>query len=145
MRSRTSCARDGRCEARPLPALLEQGGTLRTVLIVDDDTRVAAATAQILQRRGYNVVAATLPDAALSVMAETPVHLIIADVNMPGLRGPELLARVRASGVDVPVVFMSGDHDVKTLEESLSVSNSAFLAKPFSVHELVTAVTENLR
>jgi two-component system cell cycle sensor histidine kinase/response regulator CckA len=118
---------------------------VRTVLVVDDDALITSVIARILQARGMNVVQASSAEAAMAVIDGQSVHLVISDVHMPGLRGPELLAHLRARGVDAPVVFISGDLGVDTLDQSLSIPNAAFLPKPFTADELVATVSENLR
>lgn len=73
------------------------------------------------------------------------MHLIISDVHMPGLLGPELLAHLRRSGVDAHVLFISGDLEVDTVDRALDVPDASFLPKPFTAEELFTAVSANLR
>jgi two-component system, cell cycle sensor histidine kinase and response regulator CckA len=118
---------------------------VRTILVVDDDAVITNVIARILQSRGMNVVQAASAEAAIAIIGGQAVHLVISDVHMPGLRGPELLAHLRAKGVDVPVVFISGDLGVDTVDESLAIPNAAFLPKPFTADELVATVSENLR
>lgn len=118
---------------------------MRTILVVDDDALITSVITRILQARGMNVLQAASAEAAMSVIDGQSVHLVISDVHMPGLRGPELLAHLRAKGVDVPVVFISGDLGLETIDQSLSIANAAFLPKPFTAEELIATVSENLR
>jgi two-component system, cell cycle sensor histidine kinase and response regulator CckA len=119
--------------------------SVRTILVVDDDTLITNLITRILRSRGMNVLQAESAEVAMAVIHAKSVHLIISDVHMPGLRGPELLAHLRAKGVDVPVLFISGDLGVETLDQSLSIANAAFLPKPFTAEELIATVSENLR
>ena len=118
---------------------------VRIVLVVDDDALVRNVIARILQQRGFGVLEAASADAALSVIDGQPVHLVISDVHMPGLGGPALLAHLRSKGVTVPVVFVSGDLAIDTVDQSLAISNATFLPKPFTSDELLATVTDLLR
>jgi two-component system cell cycle sensor histidine kinase/response regulator CckA len=129
---------------QPFARTADTGG-VRTILVVDDDTLITNLITRILRTRGMNVLQAASAEDAMAVIDAESVHLIISDVHMPGLRGPELLAHLRAKGVDVPVLFISGDLGVETLDQSLSIENAAFLPKPFTAEELIATVSENLR
>lgn len=110
------------------------------VLIVDDDAHVATLIARIVRRRGCHAHVATSPVAALDLAASHPIDLVISDVQMPGLRGPELLARLHTIGVDCPVLFISGDASLATVEDSLTMPRALFLPKPFTPDELSDAI-----
>jgi DNA-binding NtrC family response regulator len=123
------------------PRIVSIGGALRTVLVVDDDAKVPAIVQKVLTRHGFQVLIADSPSEAFAIVTRSRVHLIISDVHMPGLPGPELLAFLRKRGIDAPVLFMSGDLRVATAERSLAVPGASFLPKPFGVAELLGAVT----
>ena len=112
---------------------------------MDDDASVTGIVDRILTKRGFNVIAADSASAAFAVITREPVHLIVSDVHMPGLPGPELLSHLRARGVDAPVVFISGDLDVDTVARSLNVSLASFLPKPFTAEELLAAIQASMR
>ena len=73
-----------------------------------------------------------------------PLELILSDVNMPGLRGPDLVTELKAAGILCPVLFTSGDPSFEVVDSSLQVPGATFLPKPFSGSELVDAVYETL-
>jgi DNA-binding NtrC family response regulator len=91
------------------------------------------------------VVKADSASSAFAVMTRDRIDLIISDVHMPGLLGPELLSHLRASGIQAPVLFISGDLDVATVQRSLNVPQASFLPKPFTADELLTAVSASMR
>jgi DNA-binding response OmpR family regulator len=113
--------------------------------VVDDEFAVTKLAEVILSRYGYRVLLTDTPAAAFDVLARETIHLIITDVHMPGLAGPELMSRLRAQGLDVPVLFISGDFAVETVERSLDVPGAMFLPKPFTADELVQAVAATIR
>ena len=81
---------------------------------------------------------------ALALAKAEQIHLVISDVHMPGLPGPELLAQLNANGISVPVLFISGDLEIATISRSLEVDRASFLPKPFSAAELLRSVWTRL-
>lgn len=114
------------------------------ILVVDDDPDSARFMARVLSHAGFRVTCAGSADEA-RVLAKPGVHdLIVSDVNMPGLRGPELVKELKAAGVACPVLLVSGEGSYEALDESLHVPGATYLPKPFSPDELVSAVFETL-
>src|SRR3954471_14887685 len=96
----------------------EKTSTRETILLVDDEQSVRAIVLKILRRANYTVLEAENGDAALR-MAEThhgKIDLLITDMFMPGLRGPEVAARLGTTRPGLRVLFMSGyaDQDART-------------------------------
>ena len=118
---------------------------MRTILVVDDEPAITGLVEQILTRRDFRVLAAHSSDVACELATRERVDLIVSDVHMPGLSGPDLLAFLRGRGITVPVVFISGDLAPRTVERSLNVPDAAFLPKPFTPGELLASVWSSLR
>ncbi len=120
-------------DAAPQPA---------TVLVVDDDDRVRTATVRILEVHGFEVKTAASGDEALAIMKDpgraSGVRLVLLDVSMPGLSGPETREKLRAIAPRVPVVFLSG----YAFDPELG---DVFLQKPVTGSELVLRLREILR
>lgn len=103
------------------------------VLLVEDEDPVRRVARRILESAGYAVLEA--PDAEQAMMyvaADEPFDLLLTDVVMPGLSGPELARRVGDRRPDVPVLFVSGYADVELDGADLAGMTTASLAKPFS-------------
>lgn len=116
-----------------------------TILLVDDEQSVRAIVVKILRRARYNVLEAEDGDAALRIAASHPgkIDLVITDMYMPGLRGPEVVQRLAPTRPGIRALFMSGyaDQDART-----GVPPGAnFLNKPFSGQELAMAVEAVLK
>jgi CheY-like chemotaxis protein len=113
----------------------------QTILVVDDSSVVRKVTRNMLEQVGYQVVSAEDGPAALTASREYsgPIHLLLTDVVMPGMNGPELADRVLASRPDTRVLFMSGVVRATDLEEGKS-----FLAKPYGQMDLLRKVEEVL-
>ena len=116
-----------------------------TILVVDDEHVVRAIAAKILQHEGYRVVEALDGSEAILLIERLgPPHLLLTDVRMAGVSGIELARRVRERWPTVPIIFMSGySADELALQED-TISSARFLSKPFTNHDLATAVADTL-
>jgi two-component system cell cycle sensor histidine kinase/response regulator CckA len=113
-----------------------------TILIVEDQAMVAAALAALLTEDGHEIMLAEDAEQALELLRARPglVDLVLCDVVMPVMRGPELVRQIRARGLTAPrVLFMSGYIDIPDLPEGCDL-----IAKPFAVRELTEAVARTL-
>ena len=117
-----------------------------SVLLVEDEEGVRRLIATILEQYGYSVLAAPDGVEALRIFETcgNRIDLLISDVVMPRMRGPELAAQLRRQQPEMNVLFISGYTDPSITSQVVSAS-SHFLQKPFAVDELVRAVSEALR
>jgi PAS domain S-box-containing protein len=118
-------------------------GRGEVVLIVEDELGVRRIAERILSKGGYSVIATSGGEEAISVcqQAEQPIHLVLTDVIMPGMLGPELVVRIKAIRPELEVIFMSGySHEVLSPEALLEQGAGAFIEKPFSTSELLQVV-----
>jgi two-component system cell cycle sensor histidine kinase/response regulator CckA len=109
------------------------------VLVVEDDSLVAAVISRTLQRYGLAVVLAHRPADAIELWARHPaISLVICDVSMADMRGPELVARLRRSGRPLRVLYVTGyaEEGVRDAREE------RVLSKPFTPAALVHALSE---
>ena len=117
-----------------------------TVLLAEDEEGVRALAFEFLTAAGYRVFVASDGQKALEI-AETlgePIHVLVTDVVMPKMRGPELAKRMRNTRPDLKVVFMSGYLEQNEGGEDFTGS-ATFLQKPFSKDVLVRQVGAALR
>jgi CheY-like chemotaxis protein len=116
----------------------ESGGA--TILVVEDQPATAQVTRILLESWGYRVLETHLPEEALRVFGEQPeVHLLLTDVNMPGMNGPQLACELRRRKPDLGVVLMSGD-----LGTDAAPRGCGFLQKPFNPSGLARVVRREL-
>jgi len=126
----------------PSRALPEGNGN---VLLVEDERDVRRLAATILENHGYRVLTAADGEEAL-LMYERCGHridLLISDVVMPRMRGPELAAHLRTRQPEMRVLFISGYSDPSIANQVVSAA-SHFLQKPFAAEALVRAVSDAL-
>lgn len=135
---------DTTADGRQTPAGALHGS--ETILIAEDDAGVRAFMLGTLQRYGYRVLTASDGADALDLFRtrHRDIDMLVTDVNMPHLKGPELVRILDQSGWNVPVLYVSG-----FTADSLSVEEFAptrtFLAKPFTPADLAQAVRSLLR
>jgi CheY-like chemotaxis protein len=117
-------------------------GGSETVLVVEDEKAVGKMVRQILSRLGYRVVEADEGPRALEICGtlDEPVHLLLTDVVMPGMMGPDLARAVRILRPETRVIFMSGYTDNSVLQHDLIDPDANFLQKPFTPEELTQRV-----
>ncbi|HET9370845.1 MAG TPA: ATP-binding protein, partial [Vicinamibacterales bacterium] len=112
-----------------------------TILLVEDDVAVRQFVMQVLERYGYQVLAAEHRAAAIALVGGHggPIHLVITDVVMPGGSGTDLAKALADTAIDAPVLFMSGYNDAVVAADS-HVDAVPFLQKPFGATDLLTRV-----
>ena len=113
------------------------------VLMVEDETDLAAATAQYFQAFGLRVHHEPTAEAGLRYLASTAVGCILLDVNLPGMNGFAFCRSVRATR-STPIIFVSarGDDDDQIL--ALSLGGDDYVTKPFSLAVLLAKVRRAL-
>ena len=116
------------------------------VLLVEDEAPVRAFASRALQYRGFQVVEADCGETALDLLEDSSleIDIVLTDVIMPGMDGPTWVKEARKSRPRLRVVFMSGYADGSTVEEQLTIPESVFLPKPFSLDELTSTVRKHL-
>ena len=131
--------------AHPIASDLEQRGN-ETVLLVEDDEMVRKLASGALARRGYQVIVATSGEDAIRVAEEhpDPIDLLVSDVVMPGMNGPELSRRLASRRPRMKVLYMSGYTDLAVVHHGEIEPGAAFLEKPFTSQLLLTRVREVL-
>jgi PAS domain S-box-containing protein len=129
----------------PAPTPAAVAGSRRTVLVVEDEESVRALARRLLERAGYRVLLAPNGAAAVSLVGTRldEVDLLLSDIVMPGMRGPELYEVLRTARPDLPAVFMSG-YAAGEPGAAETPAGCTLLAKPFTSDELLAAVAEAL-
>ncbi len=124
-------------EEAPAPAVVGRG----RILLVEDDDAVRSMAADYLGSLGYSVV--SFPDGAAAIADLGKLgsfDVLVTDVVMPGVGGPQLATRVRRDHPGLPVVFVSGHAGEGTSELAASDRGTLFLPKPFRLAELGRAL-----
>jgi two-component system, cell cycle sensor histidine kinase and response regulator CckA len=121
------------------------GGT-ETILLVEDEEAVRTMVSKILRNKGYTVLEAAHSEEAFEISErhEGPIHLMVTDVIMPQMSGPELAERLAPRLPEMKVLYMSGYPDNTIVQHGVLEPGTAFLQKPFTLNALESKVREVL-
>lgn len=114
------------------------------ILIVDDEPRIAEPLAFALQREHFQVTHVTLGQAALALLEQQVVDLVVLDVGLPDINGFDVLRQVR-QGSEVPVLFLTARQDEVDRILGLELGGDDYVTKPFSPREVVARVRAILK
>ena len=115
------------------------------ILIIEDDLAVRTAVSDAVAAEGHEVLAAETGPAGLEQGLTLDPDLILLDIVLPGLDGYELLKRLRADGVETPVMMISAKGQEIDKVLALELGADDYLTKPFGLAELVARVKAHLR
>jgi CheY-like chemotaxis protein len=113
------------------------------ILLVEDHRWLRDALQMLLEDEGYLVTVAADGREALAHALAAPPDLVLSDIIMPLMSGPELCGALHEAGIDAPVVFMSAGADGATLAAAYRAA--AYFAKPFPIDALTTTLARLTR
>jgi PAS domain S-box-containing protein len=119
-------------------------GNGQRLLVVDDDEGVLEAVAEMLEGLGYEVATATTAADAEKLAGQQPFDLLLSDVVLPTVSGPELAQQLRRRVTGLRVVLMSGYSEDQALDAEIETGHALFLTKPFTGERLAEVVHEAL-
>jgi CheY-like chemotaxis protein len=125
---------------------VEQGATMKSVLVIEDNDEVRSVVAAILTQAGYAVhQAGSGRDGILTVLAQRP-DLILCEVQMPGMDGYRTLAAIRKfrNTAAIPFILMTGSTARSEFRRAMACGADDYLMKPFSSKELIASVESRL-
>ncbi len=129
----------------PSPALHRPDGAPLRVLVVDDEQMLTDLLSMALRMEGWEVRAAASGFQALQAAREFDPDAVVLDVMMPDLDGMAVLQRLRHSGNDVPVLFLTAKDGVTDRVAGLTAGGDDYVTKPFSLEEVVARLRGLMR
>jgi CheY-like chemotaxis protein len=118
----------------------------RRALVIDDCSLSRILAQRSLTKAGYTVVVAETGMIALQALENVPegsgfarFDIVVIDVNMPGMTGPEIVREIRARGCTVPVIACSGSRELDIRKQCLDAGCHSFVTKPFRPETIVRA------
>ncbi len=115
------------------------------ILVVDDDPECIKIVTKALQWEGYTVESANSGREAITKINHYNPHLVLLDINMPGLNGLDTLKYLRANNEYVATIFVSGESNTEDIIRGLDASADDYICKPYDTGELLARVRTQLR
>jgi DNA-binding response OmpR family regulator len=115
------------------------------ILVIEDEARIQAFLARGLEAEGYTVVAAGDGREGLDLATAAHWDLVVLDLLLPGLNGLQVLRELQRTKPELPVVILSARSDVQTKLRGFELGATDYLAKPFSLDELLARIRVRLR
>jgi len=118
----------------------EDAGETVRVMVVDDEIDFLQSVKAVLERRRLSVTTAESGEAALGLLAENLVDVIVLDVKMPGMSGLDVLRRVKRDYPSVQVILLSGHPSVDAAVEGVRLGANEYLQKPPDIEHLAGTI-----
>jgi len=136
----------GRTSAKPMVKQQKHVQSDKTILFIDDNEMILDMARMILEMHGYTVLLASTPSKALDMATshEGSIDLLITDVVMPEMNGPELYERLLAVHPKLPVLYISGYKDDVVLRGGAPEEDVVFVPKPFTSEQLMGRIEQIL-
>lgn len=115
------------------------------ILLVEDDSQILKSLSMGLSFSGYEVATAENLSQAWTKFSNHPYDILLLDVNLPDGTGIEFCQRVRATGKEIPVIFLSARTDEETVVKGISSGGDDYIRKPFGIEELKVRMTTLLK
>src|SRR5664279_1194280 len=127
------------------PRLSRADGTAIRAVVVDDEDSLTDLLSMALRYEGWDVRLASDGPQALATIREFRPDVVVLDIMMPGLDGLAVLTRLRADGIQTPILFLTAKDSVDDRIAGLTVGGDDYVTKPFSLEELVARLRALLR
>ena len=120
--------------------LVKPDGKPVRALVVDDESSISDLVAIALKYEKFEVRTAASGQQAVTAAAEFDPDIIILDIMLPDFDGIEVMRRIRADNLDIPVLFLTAKDDVQDRIAGLTAGGDDYVTKPFSIEELVARI-----
>ena len=115
------------------------------VLIVDDEEELVTTIVERLDLRGIQAQAAMDGETALKIIEENPPQVVVLDVMMPGIGGMEILKRMQAQNLQIPVILLTGYGSTEQGVEGMKQGAFDYLMKPCDLNNLIGKIQEAVK
>ncbi len=115
-----------------------------TILVVEDEKVQLDSIAGFLTKLGYKVLKSPQPVAALDMVRDNPVDIVLSDFKMPGMTGVELLAALKQMNPDIDVIIMTAYGSVESATEAMKLGAIDYITKPIDLHQLKVMIHNTL-
>lgn len=118
---------------------------MKKILIVEDNVSFSHHVARALSKEGYACTKAYDGETALRFFQEDTYHIVLLDLNLPGINGLDVCRRMREIQAQVPIIIMTAFSDIDTKLQVFNLGSDDYLVKPFPLQELVAKVRVFIR
>jgi DNA-binding response OmpR family regulator len=115
------------------------------IVVIEDEEDILELIEYHLGKEGYHVTGFLSTQKVEQFLEEETPALMVVDRNLPGMEGSEFIAHLRATGYDIPVIFLTAKDHENDLEEGFNVGGDDYMCKPFSPKELTLRVRALLK
>jgi len=115
------------------------------ILVVDDEKVIRDILFDFLSTEGHKVITASSGEEALSRLEKESVDVVLTDLKMPGMSGMDLLEEIKARGIRVCIIIMTGYGTVESAVESIKKGAFDYIQKPFKMKDVETIITRGLK
>lgn len=115
------------------------------ILIVDDDKDICTVLSHLMKKEGFKTIIANDGEPALKAVTSKSPDVMLLDMRMPSMDGPEVLNRVKDLDPDLPVVIITAHGEIKGAVEAIKAGAHDYLAKPFDHNDVIRVVHRALR
>ena len=129
----------------PPPRLSRADGSPVRAVVVDDEDSLTDLLSMALRYEGWDVRLASDGQTGLSAIREFRPDVVVLDVMLPDIDGLSVLSRLRADGIQVPILFLTAKDSVDDRVAGLTVGGDDYVTKPFSLEELVARLRALIR
>jgi DNA-binding NtrC family response regulator len=112
------------------------------LLLVDDEERFLSTTSKLLIQKGLKVCTATNGNDALEILKRENIHVVILDVQIPGMDGIAILKEIKCHFPLVEVIMLTGHGTVESAVKGLKSGATDYLSKPIDIDELIAKAKE---
>jgi len=116
-----------------------------TVLIIDDDSRMRAAMQRLLKTVGLHSESFATPKDFLQHKLPDGPSCLVLDVRLPGMSGLDLQSKLNETGIEIPIIFITGHGDIPMTVKAMKSGAVEFLTKPFRDQDLIDAIQQALK
>jgi two-component system, OmpR family, alkaline phosphatase synthesis response regulator PhoP len=115
------------------------------IVVVEDEELIRTMLRINLTRQGYQVDCFSSAETMLEKIGSAPYDILLLDIMLPGIHGDEALRRVRAKGINIPVLMLTAKKDLQSKVGALDSGADDYLPKPFDMDELLARVRSLIR
>lgn len=129
----------------PLGSAATRAAAEASVLVIDDDPSMRDILSVLAQQHGFAIQFAENGSDGLRMAEQSDIDLVLLDLTLPGLTGFDVCRRLRAAGVEIPIIMVSASTDVVDVVVGLEIGADDYITKPFELRELAARINAKLR